>query len=208
MSEARAEPLHKVNSDRSLNTEATHQGDMSPSPMQVRRNSRRNILQRMKKRPSQRQSQLFMPDIESKPVEDPKESIWTTKFMKAVYISAAGSYLFNTHYFLYGIPLFLLVEIGLILLKWTNFFGDDPYVRSALKGWGKHHKIAMKELERTTNGGFLRRRQEVIMAGVGYQSSFQVRSYFEHQSHEIGVRARDDFKTRIAQYNHRKASKA
>lgn len=73
-------------------------------------------------------------------------------------------------------------------------------MKKAIKGWGQHHKQAMQEMHRSKEGGFLRRRQEVIMAGISYNSKVYWQNYFVRQSHEIGERNRNAFKDRIAQY--------
>lgn len=208
MSISKLKSSQRMDSDRSLNTESTHQGDMSPSPKPhapVRReSSTRRIIQRLRKTPSQRTpSQLFMPDLDAdtEPMKkQAKVSLWTSKFMTIVYLSIAASYLLNTNLFLSGIPLLLLMKIAHLTLKWSNFFGEDPYLKNALKFYSRHHKRAMKELHRSKEGGFFRRRQEAIMAGASFQSMLYWENYFSKKSSEIGERLKKERRDRKAEW--------
>jgi hypothetical protein len=204
----------KDKSNRSFGTEATHQGEMSPSPVPRRdlrggedsRRQRRLLrMQRAVRNTASHQgtpSQLFMPnlDAETEAMEQHKASLWDSQFMLAVYVSVAASCLCKTLYFLYGIPLFLLFQMGLLVFKWSHFIGDDPQMKKAIEGWGRHQQQAMQELHRSNEGGFIRRRQEVIMAGISYNSMFHWQNYFVRQAHAIDQRNRNIFKERIAQY--------
>lgn len=129
------ESLSKDNSEQSYRTEDTHQGEMSPSPVPRRDlrggDSRRRLMkQRMRKTASHQgsPSQLFMPnlDAETEAIHPRKASLWDSQFMLTVYVSVAASNLFKSPYFMYGIPIFLLFQMVLIVFKWSHFIGDDP----------------------------------------------------------------------------------
>jgi len=156
----------------------------------------------MKKRPSAAISNLFLPtlDVDADKVDEVDQSIWNTRIMKAVYTCVIAAYMFRSGVILYGIPVVILIETTKLLSKWTCFFGEDPCVVKARKGFHEHHKQIMEELHRTMNGGGLRRRQEIFMAGIGYSSIAYIQEYIDRKSSAIGERTMKEYRERISHY--------
>lgn len=188
----------------SVATETAHP-ELTPSPKARRlsrgRSSRRFSLLR-RPEATRATSLLFIPSLELEEEDkETKESIWNTKFMRIVCASVAAAIIFNNAYFLYVILVEVTFETGMLLAHWAGYFSEDPYVRKALREFSHHQKQVMKEVARSKNGGFLRRRQEIIMAGVSFNSTYYWQDYFSRKASLISERATNECKRRVSLYS-------
>ena len=182
----------------SVATHNTH--EMSPPTLLRNSEGRRSLWRTLKTHQSTQNLVLPCLDLDVEKIEQPNINIWTSKFMKAIYISLAAAYLCRNSYLLYGIPLFVLFETAKLLKKWTHFFADDPQMINARAHFATQHKLAMKEANRTQKGGYLRRRQEFIIAALSQSTMDYGMNYLGYKSDVIRQRTREEHNRFISSY--------
>jgi hypothetical protein len=120
--------------------------------------------------------------------------------MKAIYGVLFCAFVFNRRDILYAIPLILLLETIKLLLKWTKYLAEDPYVVRARKSYAGHRKLIKSELKKTQDGGFLRRKQEMVMGSVSYMSRGYWMDYLDKKSSAISNRAKEEIQRKLASF--------
>ena len=185
----------------SVSTDETHES--SPfTPIDDNRPRRQSLMTMIDRLPPERKTQLLLPDLDHDIdiVKPPKFSIWTSKFMTTVYMIVAGALVFRDHRLLYAIPLYILFEALKVVKKWKNFVAEDPQLKVARSHFSGHMRIVMKEVNKSKEGGYIRRRQEAIVTGMSGTSLSYARDYLSQQSDAIRRRVRDEHMRSMTKY--------
>lgn len=183
----------------SVSTASTH--ELTPLPLHDRPR-RQSLMMMIERVPSAQKIQLLLPHLDHDVVmEEPsKINIWTSTFMTTLYAIAAVALVFRNVLILYAIPFIFFFETIRVIMKWKIFVAEDPQVLKARSYLGSHMKQVRKELTKSKDGGYLRRRQEALVAGMSGTSLAYAHEFFERQATAIRLRISEEHKRSVSLY--------
>ena len=114
--------------------------------------------------------------------------------MIILYMIFAQTLLLRDPRVLYLLPAYSLVEIIQLVQKWILFFANDPLLCRAQACFANRNRIIRREIQKSLEGGVVRRQQEAIAIRFIIQSLSSTLHYLKLHSYKIRHRAVEERK--------------